>query len=84
MRIYMQTAASQGKPPGFCHLILQPDLLGGWSLIREWGMQGASGRVRREHHETRESALAAMMRLRDDRLQGGYRVVFVQGARRQT
>lgn len=81
MRIYMQIAPGQDKQPGFCHLILQPDLLGGWSLIREWGKQGAAGRVKREHHETWESALEALVRVRDDRLKSGYRVVFVQGDR---
>lgn len=81
MRIYMQIASTPDKPPGFYHLILQPDLLGGWSLIREWGKQGAAGRVRRDHHEHRDAALEALMRLRDDRLQSGYRVVFVQGER---
>jgi predicted DNA-binding WGR domain protein len=79
MRIYMQITPGHDKPPGFCHLILQPDLLGGWSLIREWGKQGAAGRIRREHHESWDAALAAMMRVRDERLRGGYRVVFVQG-----
>lgn len=79
MRIYMQIAPVDEKPPGFCHLMLQPDLLGGWSLIREWGNQGAAGRTRREHHDTRDTALAAMLRARDERLRSGYRVVFMQG-----
>ncbi len=79
MRIYMQIAPGNDKPPGFCHLILQPDLLGGWSLIREWGKQGAAGRIRREHHDHWDQALVALTRARDDRLRSGYRVVFVQG-----
>jgi predicted DNA-binding WGR domain protein len=82
MRIYMQIAPTPNKPPGFYHLILQPDLLGGWSLIRESGRQGATGRVRRDHYPDRDSAIEAMMRLRDERLKGGYRVVYVQGEQR--
>lgn len=79
MRIYMQIPPAQGKPPRFYHLMLQRDLLGGWSLVREWGNQGGPGRVKRDHHETRESAQEAMMRLRDERLESGYLVVFMQG-----
>ena len=79
MHIYMQTAAMDEGPPRFYHLLLQQDLLGGWTVIREWGHQGASGRVKREHHDTREDAEAVLLRLRDAQLRRGYRVVFVQG-----
>lgn len=79
MHIYMQTPPAEDRPPRFYHLFLQQDLLGGWSLVREWGYQGASGRIRRDHHATREEAESAMMRIRDDQLRRGYRVVFVQG-----
>lgn len=79
MHIYMQTPPEGDRPPRFYHLLLQPDLLGGWSLVREWGTQGGPGRVRRDHHPTRAAAEAAMIRLRDERARRGYRVVFVQG-----
>ena len=79
MHIYMQTSAMDEGPPRFYHLLLQQDLLGGWTVIREWGHQGASGRVKREHHDTREHAEAVLLRLRDAQLRRGYRVVFVQG-----
>jgi len=79
MHIYMQTPAMDEGPPRFYHLLLQQDLLGGWTVIREWGYQGASGRVKREHHDTREHAEVVLLRLRDAQLRRGYRVVFVQG-----
>lgn len=82
MRVYLQIPPTEGKPPRFYHLILQPDLLGGWSLIREWGNQGGPGRVRRDHFEDHDSAMAMLTRLRDERVQGGYRVVFMQGEQR--
>lgn len=81
MHIYLQKPQEEDKPPRYYHLLLQQDLLGGWSLIREWGYQGAGGRVRRDHHATREAAEAALLALRDDQIDRGYRVVFVQGER---
>ena len=81
MHIYLQRPQEENKPPRYYHLLLQRDLLGGWSLIREWGYQGAGGRVIRDHHPTRQDAEAALINLRDDQLRRGYRVVFVQGDR---
>jgi predicted DNA-binding WGR domain protein len=78
MRIYMQIPTQDDKAPRFYHLHLQEDLLEGWSLIREWGYQGARGRVVREHFPDRESAEAALVRVRDEQLKRGYRVVFMQ------
>ncbi len=75
----MQTPPVAEAPPRFYHLILEPDLLGGWSLVREWGRQGGPGRVRREHFEAREAAEAALERARDAQLRRGYRVVYVEG-----
>lgn len=78
MRIYMQIPPQDDKAPRFYHLHLQEDLLEGWSLIREWGYQGARGRVVREQFPDRDSAEAALIRARDEQLKRGYRVVFIQ------
>jgi len=78
MRIYMQIPPEGDKAPRFYHLLLQEDLIEGWSLIREWGYQGARGRVAREQFPDRESAEHALLRLRDEQLKRGYRVVFMQ------
>ncbi|MBT3197371.1 MAG: hypothetical protein HN344_06580, partial [Gammaproteobacteria bacterium] len=40
MRIYMQTPPLEGVPPRFYQLQIQEDLLDGWTLIRESGIQG--------------------------------------------
>jgi len=82
MRIYMQIPALDDRPPRYYHLHLQEDLLEGWTLVREWGFQGAGGRVKREHFMDRETAEAAMIRARDEQLKRGYRVVFRQGMER--
>jgi predicted DNA-binding WGR domain protein len=78
MRIYMQIPPEGDKALRFCHLHLQEDLLDGWSLVREWGYQGASGRVTREQFPDRASAEAALIRVRDEQLRRGYQVVFMQ------
>jgi len=79
MRIYMQTVVDENAPMRFCQLILQQDMLGGWTLIKERGTQGGRGRLQREHHESYEQAEAAMMRARDSLVAKGYRVVFMRG-----
>lgn len=81
MRIYLQMPAADARSPRYYQLILEPDLLGGWTLVREWGQQGASGRVKRDHFGTWDAAEAALADARDAQLAKGYRVVFVQGER---
>ena len=81
MRIYLQMPASGEQPPRYYQLLLQEDLLGGWTLIRESGRQDAAGRIKREHFATREAAEHALLKVRDGQLARGYRVVFVEGDR---
>ncbi len=81
MRIYMQIPAVDDKPPRYYQLVLQPDLLGGWTVIREWGNQGSSGRMKKEFFDSQEKALAAIEAARDAQMERGYRVVFMEGMR---
>ena len=74
----MQIPPQGEHPPRYYHLHLQEDLLDGWTLIREWGFQGAGGRVVKDHYPDRESAEDAMLKHRDAQLKKGYRVVFMQ------
>jgi len=74
----MQIPPQGEHPPRYYHLHLQEDLLEGWTLIREWGNQGAGSRVLREHYADREEAEAALIRVRDEQLKRGYLVVFMQ------
>jgi predicted DNA-binding WGR domain protein len=80
MRIYMQIPPEGDKAPRYYHLHMQEDLLEGWTLIREWGYQGAAGRVKKEHFQGREVAEAALLRARDEQIKRGYQVVFMQSA----
>ncbi len=81
MRIYMQTLPAEDQAPRFYHLFVQQDLLGGWTLVREWGHQGMAGRVKREHFSALEAAEDSLIKLRDAQMRRGYRVVFTQGQR---
>lgn len=76
MRVYMQQPPSDDQSPQFVHLLIQQDLLGGWTLVREWGRQGMAGRLKREHFATHEEAVQALVAARDQQLGRGYRVVF--------
>ncbi len=79
MRVYMQTQAEVDKSPRFYQLMLQEDLINGWTLVREWGQQGSPGRVKKDHFASREDAQRALLKVRDAQLQRGYRVVYMQG-----
>ncbi len=79
MRLYLQIPALEDKPPRFFQLIIQPDLIGGWSLIRESGYQGRSGRVTRTHHESYEEAVELMTTWRDKQINRGFKVVYMKG-----
>ena len=79
MRVYMQIPALDGQPARYYQLWLQEDLIDGWTLVREWGHQGRSGRVKKDHFENRDAAEAALIRVRDTQLKRGFQVVFMQG-----
>lgn len=79
MRIFLQAPAEDDRPPRFYQLFLQEDLLGGWSLVRQWGTQGGKVTVQREYHECREDADQALMRYRDAQLKRGFRILYVEG-----
>jgi len=76
MRIYMQTPPMEDAPPKFYHLFLQEDLLEGWTLVKESGNQGSSGRLKREHYHSRAEAEEALFKTRDAQIKRGYKVVF--------
>ena len=79
MRIYMQTRSDDSAPLRFYQLSLQQDLLGGWTLYREWGNQGARSSMKREVYLDRDSAVTAFEKARDSQVKRGFRVVFSQG-----
>ncbi len=44
----------------FYRLDLQPDLFGGWDVVREWGRIGSAGRMRIDVYPSQAEALANM------------------------
>lgn len=84
MQIYLQTHPGADHAPRYCHLLLQEDLLTGWTLTKESGHQGSAGRVTRLHFDHREQAQTALMAARDTQLKRGYRIVFVKGEQAPT
>ena len=75
----MQTPAVEDAPLRYYQLVLQQDMLDGWTLVRESGRQDAAGRIKREHYPTREEAEQALVKAWKMMSKRGYRVVFVQG-----
>ena len=76
----MQSMPGSPEPPRYFQLILQQDLLGGWTLTRETGQQGTRGTLRREQFLDLEAAQSALVKARDQQLKKGFRVMFSQGA----
>ena len=80
MRVYMQTVNDQAdKKPRFYQLVLQEDLINGWTLVREWGNQGSAGRVKKDHFPTRDAAQTALLKVRDTQVKRGFKVVYMRG-----
>ena len=79
MRIYLQKPPTVDSQPRFYHLFLQEDLINGWTLVKESGYQGSSGRVVKSHYNNHDEALTALLKARDAQLKRGYRVVFIKG-----
>lgn len=79
MRIYMQTQAAENQSPRYYHIHLEQDLFEGWIVTKEWGAQGASGRVVKKYFKTFDEAEKDVINTRDKQLKRGYRTVFAEG-----
>ena len=79
MKIYLQTMPGVGPHLRFYQLSLQKDIFDGWTLIKESGIQGMSGRISKQHYNTWEEAQSAMLTTRDKQVDRGYKVVFTHG-----
>ncbi|KAF1688263.1 WGR domain-containing protein [Pseudoxanthomonas taiwanensis] len=80
MRILLQQPPAPGEAPRYVQLTLQPDLFGGWELLRESGQIGGRSQLRREQYLLQDEALAAFEKARDAQLRRGFKMVFVSGA----
>ena len=80
MRLLLQQRPDGPEAPRFVQLMLQPDLLGGWTLVRETGQIGGRSTLRREQYLDQASATAALEHARDLQLKKGFQVMYSQGA----
>ncbi len=79
MRIYLQRPESEDDPARFYQLILQPDLLGGATLIRQWGRLGERGAHKKIPFQSLEEAQQELETLRKRLQEQGYTTTFIQG-----
>jgi len=79
MRLLLQQRPDGHEAPRFVQLMLQPDLLGGWTLVRESGKIGGRSQLRREQFLDRDDAFIALEQARDQQLKRGFQLMFVQG-----
>lgn len=80
MRLLMQQRPEGDEAPRFVQLMLQSDLLGGWTLVRESGLIGGRSQVRREQFLESGAAFAAFEKARDQQVGRGFQIVFSEGA----
>ena len=80
MRLLLQQRPDGRESPRFVQLMLERDLLGGWTLVRESGQVGGRSSVRREQFMEQGEALAALEHARDLQLRKGFQLMFAQGA----
>ena len=80
MRLLMQQKPLAGEAPKYVQLMLQQDLLGGWTLLRETGQMGGRSTLKREQYADQASALNALEVARDAQLKRGFQLMFAQGA----
>ena len=80
MRLLLQQHPDGREAPRFVQLMLEPDLLGGWALVRESGQIGGRSQLKREQYLDQASAQAAFERARDAQLKKGFQLMFAQGA----
>lgn len=79
MRLLLQQRPQGPEAPRFVQLMLQADLLGGWTLVRETGQIGGRSTVRREQFLDRDGAVAALESARDIQLKRGFQLMFAEG-----
>jgi predicted DNA-binding WGR domain protein len=80
MRMLLQQRPDGREAPRFVQLMLEPDLLGGWALVRETGQIGGRSQLKREQYLDQASAQVALEQARDAQLKKGFQLMFVQGA----
>ncbi|MEG2803452.1 WGR domain-containing protein [Stenotrophomonas sp.] len=74
MRVFLQHHTGGADPVRYVQLTLQPDLFGGWELLRESGQLGGRAQLRRELFLQADAARHAFEKARDTELHRGYEI----------
>ena len=80
MRVFLQQRPDAGEAPRYVQLTLQPDLFGGWELLRETGQIGGRASLKREQYLLQDEANTAFEKARDSHLKRGFQLMFARGA----
>lgn len=80
MRVFLQQRPDAGEALRYVQLTLQPDLFGGWELLRETGQIGGRATLKREQYLLQDEANAAFEKARDSHLKRGFQLMFARGA----
>ena len=80
MRVFLQQRPDAGEAPRYVQLTLQPDLFGGWELLRETGQIGGRATLKREQYLLQDEANASFEKARDSHLKRGFQLMFARGA----
>ena len=75
MHVYLQHPDAGAQAPRFLRLSLQPDLFGGWELLRESGQIGGRAQLKREQYLLQDEATAAFEKARDAELHRGFQIL---------
>ncbi|MDO0790276.1 WGR domain-containing protein [Xanthomonas campestris pv. campestris] len=75
MHILLQHDPGGNEPLRYVQLTLQPDLFGGWELLRESGQIGGRTQLRRDQYLLQDEADRAFEKARDTQLKRGFHVI---------
>jgi predicted DNA-binding WGR domain protein len=72
MQSYLEKHDTAKNQARFYTLVLLPNLFGEWTLYREWGRIGQSGKVRMELFASEDEAKVALVALETAKRRRGY------------
>lgn len=79
MKAYLQRINPDNAEVWFYSLQIQPDLLGRWQVIKNWGRSGAPGTMRHSAHDELAEAIEQFEAVKRQVLKKGYQVVMQEG-----
>lgn len=72
MQTYLEKHDPATNQARYYRMQVLPNLFGAWTLYREWGCMGQSGKVRMEWFDSEDLAVGALIVLEAAKRRGGY------------